>query len=144
MDRQYVYKYCSPTRSGIQSGRHPFHVNPLNAAPDIHNPLDPVSGFAAIPRNMTGIGTKMSAAGYKTFMAGKWDAGMATMDHTPRGRGYSQSIHYFHHDNDYWDSDTGTCDTKSIHDLWLNKDGREGPASTIANDCPWVSHLPLS
>ena len=137
MDRQYVYKYCSPTRSGIQSGRHPFHVNPLNAAPDIHNPLDPVSGFAAIPRNMTGIGTKMSAAGYKTFMAGKWDAGMATMDHTPRGRGYSQSIHYFHHDNDYWDSDTGTCDTKSIHDLWLNKDGREGPASTIANNCPW-------
>ena len=72
MDRQYVYKYCSPTRSGIQSGRHPFHVNPLNVAPDIHNPLDPVSGFAAIPRNMTGIGTKMSAAGYKTFMAGKW------------------------------------------------------------------------
>ena len=56
----------------------------------------------------------MSAAGYKTFMAGKWDAGMATMDHTPRGRGYSQSIHYFHHDNDYWDSDTGTCDTTCI------------------------------
>ena len=71
---------------------------------------------------------------------------MATMDHTPRGRGYSQSIHYFHHDNDYWDSDTGTCDTKSIHDLWLNKDGREGPASTIANDCPWGERrrLPLS
>jgi hypothetical protein len=42
-----------------------FHVNPINAAPDIHNPADPVSGFAAIPRNMTGIGTKMSAAGYK-------------------------------------------------------------------------------
>ena len=60
-----VYKYCSPTRSGIQSGRHPFHVNPINAAPDIYNPGDPVSGFAAIPRNMTGIGTKMSAAGYK-------------------------------------------------------------------------------
>jgi arylsulfatase I/J len=59
-----------------QSGRHPFHVNPVNAAPDIYNPTDPVSGFAAIPRNMTGIGTKMSAAGYKTFMAGKWDAGM--------------------------------------------------------------------
>ena len=60
-----VYKYCSPTRSGIQSGRHPFHVNPINAAPDIYNPADPVSGFAAIPRNMTGIGTKLSAAGYK-------------------------------------------------------------------------------
>jgi arylsulfatase B len=31
MDRQYVYKYCSPTRSAIQSGRNPYHVNPLNA-----------------------------------------------------------------------------------------------------------------
>ena len=64
LDRAYVYKYCSPTRSAIQSGRNPYHVNPLNAAPDISNPADPVSGFAAIPRNMTGIATKMAAAGY--------------------------------------------------------------------------------
>ena len=31
--RNYVYKYCSPTRSAIQSGRNPYHVNPLNLAP---------------------------------------------------------------------------------------------------------------
>ena len=51
MDRQYVYKYCSPTRTAIQSGRNPYHVNPLNAAPEIYNPADPVSGMAAMPRN---------------------------------------------------------------------------------------------
>ena len=32
--------------------------------------------MAAIPRNMTGMAIKMSAAGYKTHMFGKWDAGM--------------------------------------------------------------------
>lgn len=37
-----VYKYCSPSRSALQSGRNPYHVNPLNAAPDISNPADPV------------------------------------------------------------------------------------------------------
>ena len=59
LDRAYVYKYCSPSRSALQSGRNPYHVNPLNAEPDISNPDDPVSGFAAIPRNMTGIATKV-------------------------------------------------------------------------------------
>ena len=73
MDRHYVYKYCSPTRTAIQSGRNPYHVNPLNAAPEIYNPADPVSGMAAMPRNMTGMAVKMSAGGYKTHMFGKWD-----------------------------------------------------------------------
>lgn len=85
MDRHYVYKYCSPTRTAIQSGRNPYHVNPLNAAPEIYNPADPVSGMAAMPRNMTGMAMKMSAGGYKTHMFGKWDVGMATPDHTPHG-----------------------------------------------------------
>ena len=56
-------KYCSPTRTAIQSGRNPYHVNPLNAAPEIYNPADPVSGMAAMPRNMTGMAMKMSAGG---------------------------------------------------------------------------------
>ena len=66
-----MYKYCSPTRSAIQSGRNPIHVNPVNANPGIANPADPVGGFAGIPRNMTGLATKMAAAGYHTAMYGK-------------------------------------------------------------------------
>ena len=27
---------------------------------------------------------------------------MATVDHTPVGRGYNSSLHYFEHMNDYW------------------------------------------
>ena len=49
----------------------------------------------------------MAAAGYSTGMFGKWDAGMATPDHTPLGRGYQSSLHYFHHANDY----VSACDS---------------------------------
>jgi len=135
LDRHYVYKFCSPTRSAVQSGRNPYHVNNLNLAPDVSNPKDPVSGFAAIPRNMTGIATKLSSVGYRTHMFGKWDAGMATPDHTPHGRGYQTSMHYFHHANNYWNSHVGKCNKTSIVDLWLANEHMEGPAFGFNSTC---------
>lgn len=75
LDRFYVYKFCSPTRSAFQSGRNPIHVNVQNEDPQVVNPADPVSGFAGIPRNMTAIGTVMQRAGYHTVFSGKWDCG---------------------------------------------------------------------
>jgi arylsulfatase B len=92
LDRFYVHKFCSPTRCAIQTGRAPIHVNVINAAPEVHNASDPISGFAGIPRNMTGVAEVMRRAGYSTHYAGKWDTGMATPDHTPAGRGYDSSL----------------------------------------------------
>ena len=63
LERHYVFKYCSPTRSALQTGRNPIHVNTGNDGLTLVNPADPVSGFAGIPRNMTGIAEKMAAAG---------------------------------------------------------------------------------
>ena len=51
---------------------------------------------------MTGIATKMRSVGYSTHMTGKWDAGMATIQHTPIGRGFDSWLGYFHHANDYF------------------------------------------
>jgi len=65
LDQFYDHKYCSPTRSSLQSGRLPYHVNVLNDDMAIWNPNDPVSGFAGIPRNMTTIGMKLKQAGYQ-------------------------------------------------------------------------------
>eukprot|EP00041_Stephanoeca_diplocostata_P019448 m.419703 g.419703 ORF g.419703 m.419703 type:complete len:551 (+) comp21308_c0_seq1:304-1956(+) len=124
LDRHYVYKFCSPTRSALQSGRNPIHVNLENVDVTVHNPSDPISGFQGIPRNMTGIAEKMRSAGYYTAMVGKWDAGMATPDHTPQGRGYMHSLNYFHHCNDYWTSSVGVCreqllgPAQAVIDLW--------------------------
>ena len=45
---------------------------------------------------------KLRGSGYKTHLTGKWDAGCATPQHTPFGRGYDSFYGYFQHANDYW------------------------------------------
>lgn len=59
----------------------------------------------------------------------------ATPAHTPHGRGYEDSLLYFHHMNDYYDSTyenpSGICDgTMRPVDLWMSRssDSYEGPA----------------
>ena len=137
LDQHYAFKFCSPSRSSLMSGRLPIHVNDLNLAPNVYNPKDPVSGYAAIPRNMTGIATKMKAAGYATHQVGKWDAGMATPDHSPKGRGFESSFGYFHHANDYYTETAGGCRGHGpVVDLW----DFDHPANT-SNGTGYEEHL---
>ena len=44
LDQLYVYRFCSPSRSSLMSGRLPIHVNDKNQNIDNYNPDDPVSG----------------------------------------------------------------------------------------------------
>ena len=117
LDQHYAYSFCSPSRSSFISGRLPIHVNDLNLHLDVYNPNDSVSGFAGIPRNMTGIAAKLKAGGYATHQVGKWHAGGATPDHTPAGRGFDSSLGYFT-GNDYYTEIYGTCKGTHIVDLW--------------------------
>ena len=41
LDQSYLYWYCSPSRSALQSGRNPIHVNLDNSGLDIFNAADP-------------------------------------------------------------------------------------------------------
>mmetsp|Transcript_23658 Transcript_23658/g.55156 ORF Transcript_23658/g.55156 Transcript_23658/m.55156 type:complete len:703 (-) Transcript_23658:83-2191(-) len=102
LDRHYAFRICSPARSSLMSGRLPMHVNWINTGLTFYNPKDPVSGSAGIPRNMTGMAEKLKEGGYKTHMVGKWDAGAATPEHTPWGRGFDSFVGYLQHANDYW------------------------------------------
>jgi len=120
LDRHYTYKICSPSRSAIQSGRMAVHVNPVNSAVTSRNYNDPVSGYAGIPRNMTGLAEKMRSGGYRTHMVGKWDAGMATPEHSPKGRGFDTWYGYYQHANDYWRKSTVFFATGEI-DACLNR-----------------------
>lgn len=132
LDRLYAHKFCSPSRSALQTGRLPIHVNVLNLDASFWNPRNPISGFAAIPRNMTGIAEKLHSAGYATHMVGKWDAGMATADHSPAGRGYDTSTFYFHHQNDYWNQTELTCNGTFVTDYWNNSSPAYGRNSSWA------------
>ena len=94
LNRHYVFRMCTPSRTSFLSGRFPVHVTE-----SLRDPSEPNAGM---PRNMTGIGLVLKQAGYATFQVGKWDAGMATVTHTPRGRGFDSSLGYFEHKNDFW------------------------------------------
>eukprot|EP01084_Bolivina_argentea_P227466 384156_1 len=117
--RHYVHYACSPTRTSLQSGRLPVHVNLGNDAL-----IDPRQG---VPINMTCIATKLKTAkNYTTHMIGKWDAGTATFNQIPTGRGYDTSFGYFGHDNNYW-NERDNIGCGAIVDLWENN----GPAKGI-------------
>ena len=48
------------------SNRQAPHVLVKNVAVTAQNRADPVSGYAGIPRNMTGMGVKVKEGGYRT------------------------------------------------------------------------------
>ena len=102
LTRHYANSICSPSRSALQSGRLPTHINVENAGMTVLNTTDPVSGAAGIPTDMTCIAEKLRDVGYRTHAVGKWDAGMATPSRTPRGRGYETFLGYYQHANSYW------------------------------------------
>ena len=153
LDRHYAYKFCSPSRSAIQSGRNPIHVNVQNYQPVVWNPSnsDPNTRFAGIPQNMTCMAEVLRRdANYKTHFCGKWDVGMATRAHLPTSRGYDTSLHYFHHDNDYWTSRVRATDSEPICpnasvklvDLW----NTSSPATGVPNprkECELKRNAPL-
>jgi len=131
LDRHYTYHYCSPSRSTLQSGRLSVHVAYGFDDPLLRSNVDPDSGFSGIPRNMTGLAEKMRAGGYRTHMTGKWDAGMATWDHTPMGRGFETFFGYYHHAVDYYTEHVADSSSKpdicgNLVDLW----NTTGPART--------------
>jgi arylsulfatase B len=107
-----------------------IHVNTGNDPLTLVNPKDPVSGYSGIPRNMSGIAEKLAKAGYATGQSGKWHLGLATPDHTPKGRGYQQSLTYLDGANDYFTSQTGDfCDPALYVDLYSS----DAPAYGLNN-----------
>lgn len=105
MDRHYTYKFCSPSRSSLMTGRLPFHVNVYNDPPTMVG--------QGVPTNMTMLSLKLKESGsasqngvrtpYATHFIGKWHMGMASKSkQTPQARGFDTSLAYFHSENNYY------------------------------------------
>eukprot|EP00054_Salpingoeca_dolichothecata_P015286 m.87747 g.87747 ORF g.87747 m.87747 type:complete len:551 (+) comp21420_c0_seq3:56-1708(+) len=140
LDRAHSFRFCSPSRCSLQSGRLPTHVNVLNLDMSIWNPKNPLSGYAGIAPNFTCIGNQLQKAGWSTHQIGKWDAGMALHRQSPHGRGYDTSFGYFHHANDYWNEHVG-----NYVDLWnttIPAHGKNGSCNNVKGGCPGVAEDP--
>ena len=152
-----MFQVCSPSSSAAQTGRNPIHVNVQNLDPIFYNRNDNVSGFAGVPRPMTGIAQLLrDRAGYRTHFFGKWDAGMATADHLPSARGYDSALFYFHHMVNYWASTFENANGAVSHfdscadaaekaglpegfrpvDLWRSNATRNAPAPVTLRNPP--------
>ncbi len=70
LTRHYVHSMCTPSRSALQSGRLPVHVQQTLENPEVV--------YSGIPMNMTTIAGKLKEAGYRRHVVGKWDVGLAT------------------------------------------------------------------
>jgi arylsulfatase B len=85
LERHYTYKYCSPTRSALMSGRLPTHVNQNNK----NNDIEATSG---VDLRYTFLAQKMKDAGYSTAMIGKSHLGARSPSNLPINRGFD--VHF--------------------------------------------------
>eukprot|EP00117_Sycon_ciliatum_P046566 scpid77511/ scgid33333/ Arylsulfatase B; N-acetylgalactosamine-4-sulfatase len=79
LQRHYVFKYCSPSRASLLTGRWPHHAHQWNL---------PSVSMAGTNLNMTMLPAKLKQAGYATHMVGKWHQGFFKSDYLPMVRGF--------------------------------------------------------
>lgn len=104
LTRHYVFKFCSPTRRSLLSGRYPTHSGTDNG------------GDATMDLRFTSLATKLKSLGYATHQSGKWHAGHYIMEQTPHGRGFDTSLGYFQGMEDHWNQRFQECNHST--DLW--------------------------
>jgi len=102
LDRFYAAPICGPSRSALVTGRNVVHVNTINDPIGAYNLDDRKGGYSGSSPFFTGFPSKLKQGGYKTHLAGKWHAGLATPEQTPQGMGYDSSFGYLSGANDYW------------------------------------------
>ena len=83
LDRHYVFKYCSPTRASLLTGRWPHHVHQWNIR---------TNHQLGANVNMTMLPAKLKQAGYATHIVGKWHEGFFEPQYLPVNRGFDTSF----------------------------------------------------
>ena len=114
LNRHYVYKYCSPSRASLFTGRWPHHAHQWNL---------PYNAVLGTNINMTMLPAKLKQAGYSTHMVGKWHQGFYDPSFLPVNRGFDTSSGFLLGNEDHITQES-TCAV----DYWKNKapDTRNG------------------
>lgn len=107
IDTYYTQPICTPTRGAFMSGRYPIRLG-------LQGPVLKQGSDWALPENETTIADKLSEAGYKTHLVGKWHLGMYSTAVLPTGRGFSTSYGYFGGAEDYLTHSGAYLDLTSI------------------------------
>lgn len=128
LDNFYVQSTCSPSRSALMSGRHPFHTG-------MQHFFTLVPGTAAaLPLEQPTIAEVLKESGYSTHAIGKWHLGAARWSNTPTERGFDTFLGYMQGEADYYNKTVGAIgdrtgggplqvisETLTGFDFWENK-----------------------
>jgi len=99
-ERAYSFPVCSPTRSGLMTGRSPMRLGVA------YTVIRPWSDYG-VPVRERFLPQAFQEAGYQTAITGKWHLGHAYKKFLPRSRGFDHAyghvngaIDYFTHERD--------------------------------------------
>ena len=124
LNRHYVFKYCSPTRSSLLTGRLPLHVNQNNEA----NLIVSKSG---IDIRMSLLPKRLKAAGYATAMTGKGHLGARSHANLPVNRGFDRHFGFLKGGEDHQTQCLGDTDFHGP-DLWRDHGPAHGENGTFS------------
>lgn len=99
-EQAYVFPVCSPTRSGLMTGRSPMRLGVM------YHVIRPWLDYG-VPRQEHFMPETFQAAGYQTAVTGKWHLGHSQKAYWPNQRGFDHSyghvngaIDYYTHERD--------------------------------------------
>ena len=96
LERFYVMPVCSPTRSGLMTGRSPMRLGV------IYTVIRPWETYG-VPVDEHFMPQSFQAAGYQTAMTGKWHLGHAKKAFLPNQRGFDHSYGHVNGALDYFE-----------------------------------------
>ena len=97
-DRFYSFPVCSPTRSGLMTGRSPMRLGVIWT---VIRPWEPYG----VPAEEHFMSQSFKDAGYETAITGKWHLGHSQVKFLPNSRGFD---HAYGHVNGMIDLNSGT------------------------------------
>ncbi len=92
LDRYYAFPLCSPTRVALMTGRSPIRQG-------VDTPIGPNGGM---PLDEHLLPQTLRAAGYQTFLTGKWHLGIERVASHPYRRGFDHSYGHLGAAVDYY------------------------------------------
>ncbi|CAB9500962.1 Arylsulfatase B [Seminavis robusta] len=129
LDRHYSYKYCSPARSSLLSGRFPLHVTQNNKNNLITNPGGADLRMTLLPQQIK----HASNSSYKTACIGKWHVGGRSTANLPTSRGFDHHFGFLKGGQDHFTQINTDTHNMPFVDLWSQQApafGRNGTYST--------------